>query len=91
MHLNLLVGVILCSKRTLFERGLPYTFKSPNKQLNHRFLHFVISLKSKFYTLAPTVVFDVNICCSMSLYRQPATIIEFSVVFAVALASRYSF
>ena len=37
-----------------------YTFRSSNKQLNHRFLHFVVSLQSKFYTLAPTFVFDVN-------------------------------
>ena len=51
---------------TSFERGLLYTFRSSNKQLNHRFLHFVVSLQSKFYTLAPTFVFDVNIYFSSS-------------------------
>ena len=44
------VGVILCDKRILLERGLPYTLKSPNKQLMHTFLHFVVSLQSRFYT-----------------------------------------
>ena len=46
--------------------GLLYTFRSSNKQLNHRFLHFVVSSQSKFYTLAPTFVFDVNIYFSSS-------------------------
>ena len=46
--------------------GTLYTFRSSNKQLNHRFLHFVVSLQSKFYTLAPTFVFDVNIYFSSS-------------------------
>ena len=32
----------------------------------HRFLHFVASLQSKFYTLAPNFVFDVNIYFSSS-------------------------
>ena len=53
-------------KRTSFERGLLYTFRSSNKQLNHSFLHFVASLQSKFYTSAPTFVFDVNIYFSSS-------------------------
>ena len=63
LHLNDITsfGVILYNKRTSFERGLLYTFRSSNKQFNHRFLHFVVSLQSKFYTLAPTFVFDVNI------------------------------
>jgi hypothetical protein len=43
------VGVILCDKRMLLEKGLPYTLKSPNKQLMHTFLHFVVSLQSRFY------------------------------------------
>ena len=55
------VGVILCNKRILLERGLPYTLKSPNKQLMHTFLHFVVSLQSRFYTLALVFVFDMNI------------------------------
>ena len=55
------VGVILCDKRILLERGLPYTLKSPNKQLMHTFLHFVVSLQSRFYTLALVFVFDMNI------------------------------
>ena len=74
-------------------------FKSPNKQLHHRFLHFVVSLQSKFYTLAPTFVFDVNIYCSSSRLfttcsflesstSNASTIIEFSIVFTVTLASR---
>ena len=54
------------NKRTSFGRGLLYTFRSSNKQLNHRFLHFVVSLQSKFYTLAPAFVFDVNIYFSSS-------------------------
>ena len=58
------VGVILCDKRILLERGLPYTLKSPNKQLMHIFLHFVVSLQSRFYTLALIFVFDVNIYSS---------------------------
>jgi hypothetical protein len=55
------VGVILCDKRTLLERGLPYTLKSTKKQLMHTFLHFVVSLQSTFYTLGLIFVFDVNI------------------------------
>ena len=51
-----LVGVILCDKRILLERELPYTFKSANKQLTHAFLHFVASLQRRFYTLAPISV-----------------------------------
>ena len=70
--------------------------------LNHRFLHFVASLQSKFYTLAPTFAFDVNIFFSSSrlftidpslsllqaIHRQ--LYIEFSIVFTVTLASCYS-
>ena len=52
------------SRRILLERGLPYTLKSPNKQLMHIFLHFVVSLQSRFYTLALIFVFDVNIYSS---------------------------
>ena len=68
LHLNYItsVGVILYNKRTPFEGGLLYTFRSSNKQLSHRFLNFVVSLQSKFYTLAPTFVFDVNIYFSSS-------------------------
>ena len=66
MHVYHIVGVIQYNKRTSFERGLLYTFRSSNKQLNHRFLHFVVSLQSKFYSLAPTFVFDVNIYFSSS-------------------------
>jgi hypothetical protein len=29
------IGVILCDKQILLERGFPYTLKSPNKQLMH--------------------------------------------------------
>ena len=66
LHLNYQisysVAVILYNKRTSFsERGLLYTFRSSNKQLNHRYIHFVVSLQSKFYTLASTFVFAVNI------------------------------
>ena len=62
LHLNYYtVGVILCDKRILLERGLPYTLRSPNKQLMHTFLHFVVSLQSRFYTLGLIFVFDVNI------------------------------
>ena len=64
LHLNyykLSVGVILCDKRIILERGLPYTLKSPNKQLMHTFLHFIVSLQSRFYTLALVFVFDMNI------------------------------
>ena len=48
----------------LLERGLPYTLKSPNKQLTHTFLHFVLRLQSRFYTLAPISVFYVDIYSS---------------------------
>ena len=43
-----LVGVILCDKRILLERELPYTLRSANKQLTHAFLHFVASLQRRF-------------------------------------------
>jgi hypothetical protein len=55
------VGVILRDKRILLERGLLYTLKSPNIQLMYAFLHFVVSLQSRFYTLALVSVFDMNI------------------------------
>ena len=59
-----LVGVILCDKRILLERELPYTLKSANKQLTHAFLHFVASLQRRFYTLGPISVLYVNIYSS---------------------------
>ena len=80
LHLNS-VSVILYNKQTLFERGLLYTFRSSNKQLNHRFLYFVVSLQSKFYTLAPTFVFDVNIYPSSS--RLLTTDLSFSFLQAI--------
>ena len=55
------VGVILCDKRILLERGLPYALKSPNKQLVYAFLHFVASLKCRFYTFTLIFVSEVNI------------------------------
>jgi hypothetical protein len=96
------VGVILCDKRILLERGLSYTLKSPNKQLMHRFLHFIVHLQSRFYTLALIFVLDVNIySSSLRLFkihpvvtRKSSTcnqlaIFNFSVVFAVTLVSQY--
>ena len=69
------VGVILCDKRMLLERGLPYTLKSPNKQLMHTFLHFVVSLQSIFYTLGLIFVFDVNIYSySLRLFKIDAVV-----------------
>jgi hypothetical protein len=67
----ILVGVILCDKRIYYwKRGLPYTLKSPNKQLMHTFLHFFVSLQSRFYTLALIFVFDMNIySSSLSLFK----------------------
>jgi hypothetical protein len=71
LHLNYYicsVGDILCDKRILLERGLTYTLKSPNKQLMHTFRHFVVSLQSRFYTLALVfvfvLVFDMNVYSS---------------------------
>jgi hypothetical protein len=55
------VGVILCDKRILLGKGLPYTLESLNKQLMYTFLHFVVSLQSRFYTLGLIFVFDVTI------------------------------
>jgi hypothetical protein len=48
------VGVILCDNKEYYwkEGCHAYTLKSPNKQLMHTFLHFVLSLQSRFYTLA---------------------------------------
>jgi hypothetical protein len=92
------VGVILCHKRILLERGLPYTLKSPNKQLMHTFLHFVVSLQSRFYTLALVFVFDVNIySSSLRLFKidpvvslLPATHWQyFILVLSLLLASCY--
>jgi hypothetical protein len=47
----------------------------------HTFLHFVVSLQSRFYTLALIFVFDVNIYSSSSrlfksdpIYRKSSTI-----------------
>ena len=91
------------NKRIILERGFPYTLKSPNKQLMHTLLHFVICLQSRFYTLAPISVFNVDIySSSLGLLKidlvvslLPVTLIPymtifyFSVVFAVTLASRY--
>jgi hypothetical protein len=76
------------------ERGFPYTLKSPNKQLMHTFLHFVVSLQSIFYTLGLTFIFDVNIYSySLRLFKidpvvgvLPATNRKY---FILALASRY--
>ena len=39
-------------------------WKSPNKQLAHTFVHFVVRLQSRFYTLTPISVFYVNISSS---------------------------
>ena len=58
------ISVILCKKQIILERGFPYTLKSPNKQLMHTFLHFVICLQNRFYTLAPISVFNVDIYSS---------------------------
>jgi hypothetical protein len=74
------VGVILWDKPILLD-----TLKSPNKQLMHTFLHFVVSLQSRFYTLAMIFVFDVNIySSSLRLFK-----IDPVVVFAVTLDSHY--
>jgi hypothetical protein len=68
----------LCDKRILLERGLPYTLKSPNKTAHESsctctFLHFVVSLQNRFYTLGLIFVFDVNIYSCSSSYILPAT------------------
>jgi magnesium-transporting ATPase (P-type) len=95
------VGVILRDKRILSRRGLPYTLKSPNKQLMHTFLYFVVSLQSIFYTFVLFFVFNVYIyssslikviydwSCRKSSTSNPSTIFHVSVVFALTLASRY--
>jgi hypothetical protein len=49
------------SLKNALEKELPYTLKSPNKQLMHTFFHFVVSSQSRFYTLALVFVFDMNI------------------------------
>ena len=75
------VGVILRDKRILLVKGLPYTLKSPNKQLMDTFLYFVISLQSRFYTFVLFFVFNVYIySSSLRLFMfdpvvsfQPAT------------------
>jgi hypothetical protein len=55
----------MCDKRLLLERGLRaaiYVEITINKQLMHTFLlNFVVSLQSRFYTLALIFVFDVNL------------------------------
>ena len=79
-----LVGVILCNKRILLERELPYTLKSANKQLTHAFLHFVASLQRWFYTLAPISVLYVNIYSS-SLRLNPK--LKFKTDLLVSLVS----
>jgi hypothetical protein len=63
LHLNYYISwcYSVPDKRILLERRLPYTLKSPNKQLMHTFLHFVVSLQSRFYTLTLVFVFDMNI------------------------------
>ena len=82
------------------ERGLPYMLKSPNRKLTHTFVHFVIILQSRFYTLAPISVFYVDIYSSslrlfkidlvVINYQQPIdNILNYRVVFAVTLASHY--
>ena len=67
----------------------------------HTFLHFVVSLQSRFYTLALVFIFDMNIyspsfkvildsSCRKSSTSNQSTIFHFSVVFAVnTLASHY--
>ena len=45
LNYHLSVGVVLCGKRKLLERGLLYT-------LMHTFLHFIVSLQNRFYALA---------------------------------------
>ena len=79
----------------LLERGLPYTLKSPNKQLTHIYLHFMVSLQGRFYTLTPISVFHVNIYSSSLTLFKIALVVSllpathrpyfFSVVFAVTL------
>jgi hypothetical protein len=62
---------MLCDNRILFKRGLRYTLKPPNKQLMHTFPHFVVSLRSIFYTLGLIFVFDVNIYSySLRLFKS---------------------
>jgi hypothetical protein len=90
------VGVILCDKRVLLERGLLYTSQSSNKQLMHTFLHFAVSLQSIFYTLWLIFVFDVNIYSySLMLFKSdpvvsllPATIRQYFVL-ALSLPLRW--
>jgi hypothetical protein len=80
--------------------GLPFALKSSNKQLMHTFLHLVISLQNRFYTLALIFAFDLNIYSPrLRLFKSdpvtrllPAThstIFHFSAVFAVPLSLRY--
>ena len=80
------------------DRGLPYTLKSPNKQLMHTFLYFVVSLQSIFCTLGLIFVFDVNIySSSLRLFKinlvvsvLPATNRQYFVLaLSLALASCY--
>ena len=75
------VGVTLCDKRILLERGLPYRLKSPNKQLMHTLLHFVVSLQSIFYILGLIFVFDVN------MYSYSLRLFKIDPVVSVQLAT----
>jgi hypothetical protein len=75
------VGVTLCDKRILLERGLPYTLKSPNEQLMHTLLHFVVSLQSIFYTLGLIFDFDVN------MYSYSLRLLKIDPVVSVLLAT----
>ena len=73
----------MCDKRMLLEKGLPYTLKSPNKQLMHTFLHFAVSLQSRFYQFRTVFFFVFNVynySSSLRLFKidpvlslQPAT------------------
>jgi hypothetical protein len=66
----------------------------------HRFLHFVVRLQSRFYTLALIFVLDVNIySSSLRLFKIHPVVslllptnrqyFTLNVVFAVTLASQY--
>ena len=64
LHLNYYISWCYSARQANIigsERGLLYTLKSPNIQLMYTFLHFVVSLQSRFYTLALVSVFDMNI------------------------------
>jgi hypothetical protein len=75
------VDVILRDKWILLGKGLPYTLKSPNKQLMDTFLYFFVRLHSRFYTFVLFFAFNVYIySSSLKLFMidpvvslQPAT------------------